>query len=94
MINMPIESEYPKDLLDEAEKLKPSNEPSFWAKKGCKECYGRGVIGSMTTVMKGNNRIQQTLVCSCVRKRYRVWLRETIEGLKKLKSDLSAENHS
>ena len=93
MMKIPIESEYPKHLLEAAEKLKPSSDPSYWAKKGCKECYGRGVVGNVTMVLKGNNRIQTQMVCSCTKKRYRTWLQATIEGMKK-ESDLSVQNHS
>lgn len=95
MINVPIESKFTKEQLEAAEKLKPSSDPSFWAKKGCKECCGRGIVGKMTTVFKGNNRMQSDLVCSCTRARYRAWLTKTIEDLEKQKgSDLTPENHS
>lgn len=86
MINIPLESEYPKHLLDEADKLKPSSDPSYWAKKGCKDCCGRGIVGTTTQILKGNNRVQHQLVCHCTRKRYRTWLETTIRNLEKDRS--------
>ena len=62
-----------KDVEEEMEKEKPSNDPAYWAKKSCKHCCGRGVIGTQTTTMKGNNTISQNMICVCCRKNYRKW---------------------
>jgi hypothetical protein len=73
------------------EKLKPSSDPAYWAKKGCKDCNGRGVIGTQTTTLKGNNKITNSLLCVCTRKRYKVWVEKTAAEVKAKLSSNSEE---
>jgi hypothetical protein len=68
----------------------PSTEPSYWAKKSCRKCYGRGIIGKQHFFMPGNpaksekneegkksytNSAGQTDIrCGCTAKTYKKWL--------------------
>lgn len=82
------QGDVPKHIMIEVEKLKPSSDPAYWAKPGCKDCNGRGVIGMQKTVMKGNNTIINNLLCHCTRKRYSAWVTKTAEEVKaKMLSD-------
>lgn len=64
---------YPQHILEAMEKDKPSREPSYWAKKGCRDCLGRGVIGKTTKVVGNGNKIINEQLCPCVRKAFAVW---------------------
>jgi len=51
----------------------PSQEPSFWARSGCKKCYGRGTLGTVypsTAAVSG-----EVLKCACTTKRFQDWLK-------------------
>ncbi len=69
-----LTGDYPKHILEEMEKDKPSANAADWAKPGCKHCHGRGVIGvqSLTTA-KGGNTIKHELLCTCARKAWKKW---------------------
>ena len=65
--------------VEASERALPSSEPGYWAKPGCKHCYGRGIIGTITTNIprdsfggRGNKSSGQ-LKCSCVDKRFSAW---------------------
>lgn len=75
-----IESTLEKHLLEELEKAKPSSDPAYWAKPGCKDCGGRGVIGKQTVTLKGNNIITNDLLCMCGRKRWNRWKEEWLDN--------------
>lgn len=70
-------------LEAEMEKEKPSSDPAYWAKKSCKHCCGRGVIGTQTSKIEGNNTIVQNLLCVCARKNFRKWKEEWLAARKK-----------
>jgi hypothetical protein len=72
-LRIPVPDVTSKEILDELERIKPSSEPSYWAKSSCKDCHGRGIVGTVTSVMKGNNKVTQQLVCACTRKRFQKW---------------------
>ncbi len=72
-----------KALEEEMEKEKPSSDPAYWAKKSCKHCCGRGVIGTQTSKIEGNNTIVQNLLCVCARKNFRKWKEEWLAARKK-----------
>lgn len=59
--------------LEESEKAKPSSEPSFWAKRSCKDCYGRGIVGKNTLTLPGNNKTTFDLLCVCSKKNFKKW---------------------
>lgn len=63
----------------------PSSDPAYWAKKSCKHCCGRGVIGTQTSKIEGNNTIVQNLLCVCARKNFRKWKEEWLVARKKKK---------
>lgn len=83
-----IENTLEKHLLEELEKAKPSSDPAYWAKPGCKDCGGRGVIGKQTVTLKGKNVITNELLCMCGRKRWNKWKEEWLENRK---AELRAE---
>jgi superfamily II helicase len=64
----------PKTLLEEAEeeleKVKPSSDPDFWAKRNCKHCYGRGIEGTATITFQKTNKYKTSLLCVCARKNW------------------------
>jgi hypothetical protein len=66
-------SKYPTWVLEKMEKDKPSKDPSFWAKKGCKHCYGRGTTGCLVTKFGEGNTIRNEQLCSCVSKAFAKW---------------------
>lgn len=78
-----LNKELPEHILIEMEKDKPSPEPSYWAKSSCKHCYGRGVIGTVTTRVKGNNTICQHQLCSCALKKYEKWQEQWLVNRRK-----------
>ena len=89
-----IETDIAPHILAELEADKPSDDPAYWAKSSCKNCFGRGIIGTIKTTFAQDNTLQQKLLCDCARKKYRKWLEKKFEERRKLKSDLSPENHS
>lgn len=64
---------YPTWILEKMEKDKPSQVPSYWAKKGCKHCYGRGTTGYTVQKLEGGNTIRNEQLCSCVLKAFSKW---------------------
>ncbi|MCJ7759716.1 hypothetical protein MUP59_01040 [Candidatus Bathyarchaeota archaeon] len=86
-----IQGNIPKHIMDEVEKLKPSSDPAYWAKKGCKDCLGRGVVGKQTLKTKGDNTIINSLLCGCARKKYRAWVEKTADEMKTKKVDLAGK---
>lgn len=72
-----------KDYQEAIEAAKPSDKPEFWAKKSCKHCYGKGVIGRATTTIAGGNKIINEQVCSCASKAWQSWQKAFVEQLQK-----------
>ena len=70
---MKITVKYPQHILEAMEKDKPSKEPSYWARKGCHDCFGKGILGNITRDVGGGNKIVNEQLCSCVRKAFVVW---------------------
>lgn len=58
--------------IEEAEKVKPSSDPKYWAKPSCNNCYGRGLVGKVTIKVE-TNIITQHALCTCARKRFLKW---------------------
>lgn len=56
----------------EAEKAKPTADPKYWAKPSCNQCYGRGVVGSVTKKVDTNTYVNSQL-CICAKKRFVRW---------------------
>lgn len=80
-----------KALEEEMEKEKPSSDPAYWAKKSCKHCCGRGVIGTQTSKIEGNNTIVQNLLCVCARKNFRKWKEEWLAARKRKQQEEKGE---
>lgn len=57
----------------EAEKAKPSTEPSYWAKRSCNTCHGRGIEGVVTVTLKNNNKMVNSKMCACAQSRFARW---------------------
>ena len=55
------------------EAAKPSEELSYWSKRSCKNCYGRGIEGKITIPLPDNNKVTTDLMCSCAKRRYERW---------------------
>lgn len=64
-----------------------AGDPTFWAKKSCKKCYGRGIIGKRHLFTPGDSADAQDGVytnvsvtvdmsCSCGKRRREKWLAE------------------
>ena len=70
---------YPKHILEAMEKDKPSKDPIYWAKKGCKDCSGRGIVGRVTQTDKHNNKIVNEQLCNCVKKAFSAWQQKWFE---------------
>jgi prefoldin subunit 5 len=81
---MPInmQPKYSKSVLEAMEKDKPSKEPVWWAKKGCKDCFGRGVVGKTTQIVGDGNKIIHEQLCACVKKAFAVWQEKWVEDHK------------
>lgn len=62
-----------QEALEESEKVKPSGEPAYWAKRSCNRCYGRGIVGTITTTLGKNNKMVNQYVCECAQNRYQRW---------------------
>jgi len=77
-----IQPRYSKSVLEAMEKDKPSKEPVWWAKKGCKDCFGRGVVGKTTQIVGDGNKIIHEQLCSCVKKAFAVWQEKWVEDHK------------
>jgi len=45
--------------------------PGDWAKKSCKKCNGRGIVGVQTTQDKYGNPTSRRVFCQCVINKYR-----------------------
>jgi hypothetical protein len=73
------------DYREEIEQAKPSSDPAYWAKSGCKDCHGRGVFGIVYTKLGKNNTLKHEKVCSCVTKAWRKWQDKFVEELRKKK---------
>jgi len=60
------------EFIEVVKDMTPSKDPSYWAKRSCTRCYGRGILG---TVVKPSG---ETTVpaCSCIKKNYFKWLVE------------------
>lgn len=70
-----VHQKYERDrsaFLDFVTENTPSQEPSYWAKRSCTKCHGRGILG---TLVKPSG---ETVVpaCSCTSKNYAKWLIE------------------
>lgn len=79
-MSMPkIAVHYPQHLLEAMEKDKPSKEPSFWAKKNCRDCCGRGVVGKTTRTVGNGNKIINEQLCACVKKNFAAWQAKWVE---------------
>jgi len=73
-----------QNFIEAAEKALPSSEPSYWAKSGCKRCYGRGIIGvlhsfaqpAQSTKKAYSNSNTSDKKCGCWIRPYRKWLGE------------------
>jgi superfamily II helicase len=76
-----VENELDKLALTEAEKVKPSSDSSYWAKRSCNRCYGRGTIGKFTSKVETNTFVQD-LLCECARNRYSKWLKNWVNEFK------------
>ena len=63
------------EALLAAEQAKPTSDPKYWSKRSCNTCYGRGIVGK-TTYMVKTNTITQDLLCHCAQKNFGKW-RET-----------------
>jgi hypothetical protein len=68
-----------------ANEAKPSNNPEYWAKKSCRKCYGRGIIGQRhifrsneSACVEGkkysNSMGYEGIGCKCTSKNYQKWL--------------------
>jgi hypothetical protein len=68
-----------KAFAERLDKENPSTEPSYWAKKSCKKCYGRGIEGTITTSSRGGNSFKRQLICSCVNKSHQKWRKQKLE---------------
>ena len=81
-----------REFTDAARAWTPSTESSYWAKKGCKKCYGVGTLGKrhlfvpgesakVTRDEEGNKTYQNSITtmdiqCTCAKKNYGLWLAE------------------
>lgn len=74
---MPIR--YPQHILEAMEKDKPSKDPVYWAKKGCRDCLGRGVVGKVTQTVGNGNKIVNEQLCSCAKKSFAAWQAKWVE---------------
>lgn len=73
-----IQGDVPKHLMAQMQKDKPSDDSEFWANSGCNKCYGRGVVGRLTSVV-GTNTISNEMLCVCVHRRWKKWQEEWLE---------------
>jgi len=55
-----------------SEDAKPSSDPDYWAKRSCNHCYGRGIVGQMSSIVQ-KNTIVQNLLCTCSKKNFQKW---------------------
>jgi hypothetical protein len=75
------------DYRDQIEEAKPSEKPDYWAKKGCKECHGTGVAGTMTqNIGNTTNKMTTSQICSCATKKWHKWQEEFVAQLKHQKA--------
>lgn len=80
----PVDKFSHNDYREEIERAKPSDKPEYWAKKGCKDCCGTGVVGIVTTnIGNSSNKLRSSQICSCVRKRWHSWQDAFVENLKR-----------
>jgi chromosome segregation ATPase len=70
---------------------KPSKDPIYWAKKNCKDCLGRGVMGKITQNVGNGNKIINEQLCSCVKKAFSVWQEQWVESHKDKVAESSSE---
>lgn len=90
-----LQQKYDEDHIEFSNAVKdaqPSEKSSYWAKKSCQKCYGRGTLGYKHNFVPGQsaksdvdeesnkyytNSITKTEVrCSCALKNYQKWLSE------------------
>jgi|GEM_PF-6978113 len=73
------------DYREEIEKAKPSSDPSYWAKRGCKKCNGTGVDGFVATKFGTNNSntMRHEQICACATKKWQEWQDAFVEKLRK-----------
>ena len=93
MDKVKVETQFPKHLLEAMEKAKPSSSPVYWAKKGCSDCYGRGIIGKQTIIVKSNKACTEA-ICHCVRKKYKKWQNKWLFEFEKSKNVLDSFSES
>lgn len=69
------------EFLQFVKEQTPSQDPSYWAKRSCTKCHGRGILG---TLVKPSG---ETVVpaCSCTSKNYAKWLKEVRQKYNALK---------
>lgn len=63
----------------ESEKVKPSSQPSYWAKRSCSKCYGRGIVGVITQKI-GTNTIKNEQICNCSSNRFKRWRDDFVDN--------------
>lgn len=89
MSKLRVGTDLPPEVLEKMEADKPSKESSYWAKSGCKHCYGRGEVGVQNVVDGKGNSYRNTLLCICARKSWDKWREEWVENYKKAKREES-----
>ncbi len=83
-----VRDKYEEDrsqFLQVVQDMTPSKDPAYWAKRGCTRCYGRGIIGTLTTP----SGKKSTPACSCTSKNYAKWLVE----VRKFYNTLKEQGH-
>lgn len=84
-----------EEAMKEAEDAKPSGDPAYWSKRSCNHCYGRGIIGNITSLDKNNNTFKQPHTCSCAQRRFARWKKDFVDNyirVKQLKTEEITNN--
>lgn len=79
------------DYREQIEAAKPSADPSYWAKPGCHDCHGKGVVGVTQTELGGGNKLRRSELCPCAKQNWQRWQDEFVANLRAEKEAASVQ---
>lgn len=95
-----------REFSQAARDFMPSQDPAYWAKRGCSKCYGRGIIGKRHVFMPGesaqavredgektyaNSITTFDKQCRCTQKNFKKWMSDFRLFFNMLKAQTIAE---
>jgi len=71
----------------------PSEVLEFWADRSCRDCHGRGRIGTNIQLVSGGKSVETPIKCRCTNKNYQKWLAQFRRYYNALRDISKANGH-